>query len=90
MSFSSVLCFATPVIKYLANSRAMAFEDIFKITSVLGVGFSFVTLSTFDLSSQAEERSLKRRWDSEGQLLPLPFCFLRQDQGIISEGLLGF
>lgn len=70
--------------------RAMAFEDIFKITSVLGVGFSFVTLSAFDLSSQAEERGLKRRWDSEGQLLPLPFCFLRQDQGIISEGLLGF
>lgn len=70
--------------------RAMAFEDIFQITSVLGVGFSFVTLSAFDLSSQAEERGLKRRWDSEGQLLPLPFCFLRQDQGIISEGLLGF
>lgn len=34
----------------------MAFEDIFQITSVLGVGFSFVTLSAFDLSSQAEER----------------------------------
>ena len=64
----------------------MALKDIFKINSVLGVRFSFVTLSPFDLSSQTEERGFKRRWDSEGQLLPLVFCSLRQDQGIISEG----